>query len=393
MSNKSIDAIFGAARNDDIEILRGVAILLVLVDHILAYCNIGAVQKFTSDYLSFWGGVDLFFALSGYVIGMSLLKQENIETSYLAKIEGLGSFWIKRVWRLWPAAWFWLFVPYVLVIALMPQMRHGDDLRAMTASVIGGVLNVVNIQEWHFKSGFGMHNLWWGQYWSLSLEEQFYLFIAPMMLFLPRRYLAMIMGLVIVLQFPLLRPAASNDLWWFIRSDAFAWGILIALFQSNGIRKILIEPTILARTCFALPAFLLALLALTATQLLYSVPFDVGLMAAISGALVFIASYDKGYLGIHGMLGRILSWMGDRSYTIYLIHGMVIVALLRVGPLSRLDRGNLTDLSLITGAMLLITLVLAEISYRFIEIPARLYGRKLSKQYQARMAALQMQND
>src|SRR6266403_389480 len=92
---------FGGDRNDDIEILRGVAIMLVLIDHILAYCSIPIVTKITDDLFSFWGGVDLFFAISGFVIASSLLRQEGRFPNTQAKVGGLMSFWLRRIWRLW----------------------------------------------------------------------------------------------------------------------------------------------------------------------------------------------------------------------------------------------------------------------------------------------------
>jgi len=379
---------FSGNRNDDIEILRGIAITLVLTAHVLAYCSLHSVTETTSKLFSFWGGVDLFFAISGYVIAASLLRQEEKYSSTPEKIGGLVSFWIRRVWRLWPAAWFWLAVPFIISCLTFPELNNPQNMRAVLAGLIGGILNIINIQQWRYHSGFGMPNLLWSQYWSLSLEQQFYLVSAPMVLFMKRRHLTLAMFLVIAGQFFLVRPANAANLWWFIRSDAFAWGILIAILMSTPSYKVLVEPTLLSRWWAALITLAIGLIGLTATQLLYSLPFDVGLMAVVSGLLVFVASYDKGYLGIHGIIGQFFSWLGDRSYAVYLIHGFVIVFLLRVGPLSHLDRGNpISDVE-ITGAVLSVTLVLAELTYRFIEVPARIYGRDLSRKYQEKISSI-----
>jgi peptidoglycan/LPS O-acetylase OafA/YrhL len=248
--------------------------------------------------------------------------------------------------------------------------------------LFGGILNVVNIEQWAYWHHHGMQSLSASPYWSLSLEEQFYLLCAPLLLFVPRKWVIALLVFAIAVQFPIVRNANSDDLAWFIRSDAFAWGVLLSLFASNRVLMSLVEPTLLRSGWFALPfvVFLLASVAVM-PQLMYALPFGVGLMAALSGLLVFIASYDKGYLGLHGCMARLLSWVGDRSYAIYLVNGPVIALGLRLPPFSGMDRANTTDLLLLTGAFLSCTLVLAELTYRLIEVPARLHGRKLARAY------------
>lgn len=372
-------------RNNDIEILRGISIIIVIIDHILAISQAPVIIRFTNDIFSFWGGVDLFFAISGFVIGSTLLRQDGGNISFSDKIAGLAAFWIRRIWRLWPAAWFWLAAPLALGLITIPDFQSWAVRRELFASLIGGLLNVVNIQQWAFNSGSGMGNPLWGQYWSLSLEQQLYLLNAPMLLFMKRRHLISVLTLIILCQFFLNRPANSGNIWWFVRSDAFAWGVLLAVFLSNPISKAILEPSLLARKWAAWIVLTISLLGLISTQLLYSVPFQVGIMAFLSAILVYAASYDKKYLGVSGIMAKLFLWLGERSYGIYLCHGSVIVFLLHVAPYNRLDRGNLQNLIFIAAAILVVTLVLAELSYRIIELPARLYGRNLARLYQSKI--------
>ncbi|MDR6373862.1 peptidoglycan/LPS O-acetylase OafA/YrhL [Paraburkholderia caledonica] len=150
MRAEDVTSVFGGKRNDDIEILRGVAVLFVLGDHLLGFWNIEGVQSALSDYLSLWGGVDLFFAISGFVITRSLLRSMADLHSLQDRVRALVSFWIKRVWRLWPAAWFWLVLPFVVAFVAMPEMRADANLRANVSFLFGGILNVVNIQQWAY---------------------------------------------------------------------------------------------------------------------------------------------------------------------------------------------------------------------------------------------------
>ncbi|OWJ60211.1 acyltransferase family protein [Paraburkholderia caledonica] len=388
MRAEDLTSVFGGKRNDDIEILRGVAVLFVLADHLLGFWNIEGVQSALSDYLSLWGGVDLFFAISGFVITRSLLRSMADLHSLQDRVRALVSFWIKRVWRLWPAAWFWLVLPFVVAFVAMPEMRADANLRANVSFLFGGILNVVNIQQWAYWHHQGMQSLYASPYWSLSLEEQFYLLCAPLLLFASRKWVIALLVFAIAVQFPIVRHANSDDLAWFFRSDAFAWGVLLALFASNRVLVTLVEPTLLRSGWFALPfaVFLFASVAVM-PQLMYALPFGVGLMAALSGSLVYIASYDKGYLGFRGGIARLFSWAGDRSYAIYLVNGPVIALGLRLSPFNGMDRANTADLLLLTGGFLTCTLVMAEMTYRLIEVPARLHGRKLAKAYGAATSA------
>lgn len=378
--------LFGHKRNNDIEILRGLAIAMVLVEHLMDMSNAPLIQAIKTHYFSAWGGVDLFFAISGLMIVRSLL-----EASYRAttptRVPVLVNFWIKRVWRLWPSSWFWLFGPFLVVLIFVPEFRHGDNFRAMLASLLGGVLNIANIQQWHAQAGFGMPNVVWGQYWSLSLEEQFYLVAAPLLLWAPRRVVVAVMVGLIAWQFPMVRPSNASDIWWFIRSDAFAWGVLVALLWDSTLPKTLVEPTLLRHKRYAWVVLGVALTGIMATQLLYSVPFDVALMAILSGALVFVASFDKGYLGVGGLPGRVLSWLGSRSYTVYLTHFFVIALISLTTPLAHADRSSLLNMGEISAVVVGASLLLAELSYRFLEVSARLHGRKLAKAYLARATA------
>ncbi|WP_068169465.1 acyltransferase family protein [Neokomagataea thailandica] len=368
-------------KNIDIEYLRGISISLILIEHIKNIFHNNTLNTISSDFLSFWGGNDIFFAISGYVISLSLFKQRSKTENHLEKIIQLVVFWIKRVWRLWPSAWLWMLIPAVAHMATTPMLHDINALRSLIASTLCAILSLSNIQEFYAKIGAGIPNNMWEHYWSLSAETQFYLIIAPIILFLRQRIVVILMLLVIAAQFFLIRPASSTNLWWFIRSDALAWGVLLGTLQTHTPYKTLLEPTFLRRKWAARSITVLMVLFICATQLLYFLPFSVALMALSSAVLVFIASYNTSYLGFSGVIGKFLLWLGDRSYSVYLLHYFVIWSVTTFTPIGKLPQ-NFMGTSTTTISILLGIFLLSEISYRFIEVPSRMRGHQLARHYE-----------
>ncbi|MEM0100776.1 MAG: hypothetical protein QW522_00865, partial [Candidatus Methanomethyliaceae archaeon] len=75
------DSIFTRNQNKDIQILRGIAIMYVLLEHILGICDTRFCKIINSEWFSFWGGVDLFFSVSGFVIISSVKESINKHTT------------------------------------------------------------------------------------------------------------------------------------------------------------------------------------------------------------------------------------------------------------------------------------------------------------------------
>jgi peptidoglycan/LPS O-acetylase OafA/YrhL len=138
---------------------RAIAIMLVVINHLSPY--------FKTPYLSLINGplgVAIFFVLSGFLITTLLIKEKEI-TGRLS----LKSFYIRRILRIFPVA-----LLYILVILLLNNVYA---LNIPAFQFWGAALYVMDFS--YFRS----HNFEWllGHYWSLSVEEQFYL-IFPFLL-------------------------------------------------------------------------------------------------------------------------------------------------------------------------------------------------------------------
>jgi peptidoglycan/LPS O-acetylase OafA/YrhL len=263
------------ARIDDIEALRAVAIILTMIGHIAVLIP---VPTFASDtrYFAWSGGVDLFLVISGFVITKSMLRY--IDTD-------------KR--RLLPAAWFWLAMSLITVAFFNASTAFGK-FWPIFYDAIAAVLQLANINVYscnvlmmqHCAPG-GIPN---GIYWSLSLEEQFYLLFPFFVCFLPRRLFILAFVAIVLAQL-------FNDkigLQWFLKTDGISIGVLIALVGQKGFYGRL-EPTFLRSgwvRCLATTVFCL-LLAVAASGSVRSIPYTGGMTVIVSGLWVFCASFDK----------------------------------------------------------------------------------------------------
>ena len=116
--------------------------------------------------------------------------------------------------------------------------------------------------------------------------------------------------------------------------------------------------------------------------------FKVGLVAILSAALVFIASFDGDYLFPPGRLKNALVWIGARSYALYLIHQpaylMTREIWFRIAPPGTIFTGVYTLRFAVTAVIILF--VLADLNFRFVETPLRRRGARIAARLKARTA-------
>ena len=214
-------------------------------------------------------------------------------------------------------------------------------------------------------------------YWSLSLEEQFYLLLPIAIFFLRKRIVFLMFGLL-VYQFVMPVGAIYNS----TRPGAIAVGVLLAIWSLHPSYR-LARPAFLARSsslrfCFV-TALVLLLGALGSNLPLPLFAVAYGMVSVLAGVLVYTASFASGYIIRDGLLRRCLVWVGARSYAIYLIH-MPAFALTREiysrfsAPVWVASTSLMLQYLAIAFAIIILA---AELNYRYVEMPARRYGRTL----------------
>lgn len=358
----------------DIELLRAIAVIGVLFHHIQTIPFPGGWPRLAAmaDSFQLWWGVDLFFAISGFVIGRSLLPQLRGCDSPRQFWATAREFWIHRAFRLLPSAWLWLLLVLFAVFFLNRSGAFGS-VQANLQATLAGFLQVANLR---FADAFMRYE--YGAsfvYWTLSLEEQFYL-ILPLLVFVSRRYLVWVLLAVVLVQFFTWRAVGLS----LIRTDALALGVLLSIWSLRpGYWRF--EPKWLRWPGLSvlLMGGLGSVMAWMATGHFNFSFYRFGVIAVCSAVLVWVASYDRDYLLPRSRLKTALTWVGSRSYGIYLIHIPVFFLLhelwFRFAPLGSQDVAS-QPWPVLACALLLIGL-LSELNYRLVEMPMRLLGAQL----------------
>ena len=213
--------------------LRGMAIVLVLFYHYISIADPGSAPnpllvRFQHFFGIGWAGVDLFFVLSGFLIGGILLDAR--ESSHY-----FGTFYARRFYRIIPLYYLWIGIFFAFTAAAfhgLPQALANNPERLGIAPVY--VLFLQNSAKIP-HAAFG--TAWLGALWSLAVEEQFYLLMPLAVRFLSRKRLVQLLCAALVAA-PVARlsfikylpqhPAAPYML-TVCRADALAMGVLLAI--------------------------------------------------------------------------------------------------------------------------------------------------------------------
>ncbi len=333
----------------DIDGLRAVAVLLVVLDHLHTRVRGGYV------------GVDVFFVISGYLIGASILKEMDAGTFSVA------AFYERRIRRIFPA----LLVMMLFVVLLALRFFVPAEIESVAFSLISALLSVSNFLFWHQAGYFDTPSLLKPllHTWSLAVEEQFYI-VFPLLLFGIRRSLPLRLKLCILtlagLSFALacgmvpLHPTAA-----FFLAPTRAWELLCGTALSQGwfpaIRRSLSKNL----------AGGAGLLFILVPAFVYSAqtPFPgFAALAPCLGAVLFIAAgEDRPSLPSAVLSCRPFAWVGLISYSLYLWHWPLAVFQNNSYLLIDAPPGS----KQVKLAIFVASMVAAALSWRLVEQPFR----------------------
>ena len=356
---ETLPPVAAARQRGDIQGLRALAVGLVLVYHLRPAWLPGG---FT--------GVDVFFVISGFLI-IGMLAGELRRTGTIR----LREFYARRIRRLLPAASAVLLLTVVATWAILPMSRWPDTMGEIVTSAL-------NVQNWALAIRAADYTAATAaaspvqHFWSLSVEEQFYLVI-PVLLLLARRFRpgratrsAMVAVAVVTVAsfgFSVVFGAIDHGRAYFVtptRMWELGLGGLVALVAGRlrlgrparlvcgwgGLAAVAVGAAVLT-TDMAFPGYVALLPVLGAAGMLVAGIVPAGEEVA--------AAETASVLGV-----RPLRYLGDISYSLYLWHWPVIVVILQLDGRSELTRRQMV-------LALALSIAMAALSKRFIEDPFR----------------------
>jgi peptidoglycan/LPS O-acetylase OafA/YrhL len=202
--------------------LRAFSITMVVIGHAATRAPAGAVQRVLGLVGRAELGVDIFFVLSGYLITRLLVSEQRRNG-----VISLRGFYLRRVFRIFPALY-----AYVFVMALLSKLRVVDISLGSFADALAFT--------WNYGA-FGKGEWWFGHFWSLAVEEQFYL-AWPLLLTLAGTRRARTIAVAVIASEPFVRTltyVTAPSLRPFIpvmghtRVDTLLFGCVLAMLQAD----------------------------------------------------------------------------------------------------------------------------------------------------------------
>ncbi len=344
------------SKNLDIQVLRSVAILLVVGQHFKGRLPTPDWYLSAFAHIQFWSGVDVFFAISGYLICQTFLRGLKEASSPASAVR---SFWIRRGLRLLPALYFWLAFSVACAFVLDTVWSAGPAkvfISALTA--VGGVSNLYwahCVQTGIAACGNPDFN---GVTWSLSLEWQFYALLSTLLLVCRRNAAVVILaGIALTLSFA---PPNLFSYPWSLRPAAFALGALIFVAQDSGHLHVERIPRAANRLLLALGITICLLAPL-------QFPKSITLLSVGVGGALCLLSALRGNSYSQRLGGRVLCWIGERSYSIYLCHLPCILIVHQIVERLGMSASTPKHVALAVILTALLVAFACELSYRLIE--------------------------
>ena len=330
-------------RSKQIQGLRAVAVILVLLFH---------ADWLPGGYI----GVDVFYVISGYLITNLIVSDQNFS---------FANFYARRAKRLLPSAYLVLLVTALFFWLIAPSISRIQFAKDLVAST--WYISNISFAFWQNDyQNLGAEPSVLIHYWSLAVEEQFYL-IWPLLVIVFRRHLKLMVFSIFVGSFALsLFALESFPIWAFYSLPTRAFELAIGAFLALSVSA---NPMRIDKSAPSIVSWILIGLIVAS-----SVFFDAE--TAFPGFPALVPTLGAAGLILLNSKNSILeNWvfqkLGDWSYSIYLWHWPLLIL-----PTMYLDR-ELTTFEKIL--VLAICILLGAITYKYYENPIRRKNLKPSK--------------
>lgn len=344
---------------------RAIAAIVVIIGHIEIFkLNNGFDNALNLPFFKFTGqhvGVVLFFALSGFLITMLLLREKDTYQSI-----SLKSFYLRRIFRVWPLYYMILLLSYLLL-----DYSPSRNTTLLCLTIFPNIAHALNM-GWAASP----------QVWSIGVEEQFYIGW-PLIVKNTKRLLIVFVGIFFFFTFlphvltPILNKlhadaiivSSISSIFYGTKFNCMAAGGIFALLYHKKYKIVnwlnynqlvayvfIILPFTLWIAGYHIPFF---------TDELYSVLFSISILNVSTNPKVVNIDY------------KISNYLGKISYGIYMYHWIILELLFKANFLK--TESSILSNILIYGTTLSITIIVASLSYKFIERPLLNWKEKYSR--------------
>jgi peptidoglycan/LPS O-acetylase OafA/YrhL len=376
-----------STRIPELDGVRGLAILLVLVWHYYVAVPAPPLKEHELIFKSLlgltWSGVDLFFVLSGFLIGGILIDNRDSDNYF-------SVFYIRRICRILPLYSILIFFFVIFMVYIGFKISNGQKVGSGMGWLLRDFLPLGSYatftQNFYMaaKGSFGNHPL--GITWSLAIEEQFYLILPFVIRFLPFHSLPYILPSLIILS-PICRliiltflniPAISTYVLLPCRMDA----LLLGVFAAWIIRTVEIKERLRKNIWCLYFVFII----LSAGIVLFSFKNPISYPLALSGLgytwlavfyfiLILIVLLSENNKILSFFCFKPLRILGFLSYFIYLFH-LTILGFIHHFMLGESPNYFNSHGAFASTLALFITFFLATVSWFAIEKPIISIGHR-----------------
>ena len=316
-------------------------------------------------------GVNFFFVLSGFLITYLLLTELKI----FGKIN-IGNFYVRRILRIWPLFYFCVAFGFIAFPFFKTMLGQISDEPANPVYYIFFLNNFDLITNWPDSSVLGV-------LWSVAIEEQFYLFWPLILWLVPVRFTPLVfMGIII--QSIVFRLFNFDPLLLEYHTLSCIGDMAVGGLGAYAVINFpkVVEATGNLRKGWIILLYATALLIFLIRKDFLQANYIVAVVERIFVAFVFLfIILEQNYASNSLFKLSNFNWMsalGKRTYGLYCLHFIGILVVTNATKMLGMNTQLWQVLILDTVLALALTLVIAEISYRFYEMPFLRLKKKFS---------------